>query len=119
MGVGGLQGRDIAGADVAGATQALSPPGEALAAEAANQKVGRQPRVAAIAVDERMDEHQPMMEAHGQLVGRVDLMIAPVSGVINELAKLHGDQVRRGADVSLRVAKPARPGPDLAKHSPV
>jgi hypothetical protein len=66
--VGGLQGGDIMLAHCAGVVQIRASPRKPLTAEPHHQEIRHEPGVAAVAIREGMNLHQPVMEAHRDLV---------------------------------------------------
>ena len=89
--VGGLQGGDIALAHRAGIAQTLASPRKPLTPEPHHQKIRHQAGVTAVAVRERVNLHQPVMEAHRDLVGRIGLVFDPRFGVVEQLAQGDGN----------------------------
>ena len=69
--VGGLQCGDIALAHGPGILQVGASPRKPLTPEPHHQKIRHEAGVAAVAVREGMNQHQPVMEAHRDLVGRI------------------------------------------------
>ena len=88
--------------------------------EAFDEEFGGVVAVSAIAVHERVDLHESVVEADGQLVGLEGIGLDPEPGIVDEL--LH--QGRHlvpvdAADVHIVPAVPACPTPDLVEHGPV
>ena len=67
--VGGLQSGDIALTHAPGILQIHASPRKPLPPEPHHQKIRHEAGVAAVAVREGMNQHQPVMEAHRDLVG--------------------------------------------------
>ena len=85
--VGGLQGGDITLARRAGTLQIRASPRKPLTPEPHHQKIRHEAGVAAVAIREGMNLHEPVMEAHRDLVGRTCLVIDPRLGVVKQLAR--------------------------------
>ena len=64
-----------------------------------------------------MDEGQLVVEPHCLLIQGIGLEFLPCTDIVEQLSKLHGNLVRRNADVSLRLAKPSSPFPHLIEHA--
>jgi hypothetical protein len=69
--VGGMQCGDIALAHGPDILQIRASPRKLLTSEPHYQKICHEAGVAAVAVREGMNQHQPVMEAHRDLVGRI------------------------------------------------
>jgi hypothetical protein len=66
-----------------------------------------------------MNLHQPVMEAHRDLVGRICLVLDPRLGVVKQLAQGHGNLVERNPEIALARPELARPPPYVAEHPAV
>lgn len=115
MGVGGLQRPDIVAAGLGGFHQVRPAPAEPLPPKLSDQQVGGQPRVTSVAVRERMDRDEAVVEAHRNLIRREGLVVNPVADVANQGVEIHSDLVRRDADVELGGPLGAGPSPDRRK----
>src|ERR1700722_9593276 len=117
MRIGRLQGGDIAPAKVAGARQILTPPTEDRPFLPLGKHIRDQARVAPVAVRERMNQNQPMMDANCKFVGRIGSVLQPIARIPNERAYPLADFVVWHANVLLGSSIDARPFPGLVKHS--
>ena len=109
--VGGAQGFDIAPPRRAGIAQTLPPPRKPLAPELHRQKIGHKAGVAAVAVRERVNLHQPVMETHRDLIGRIGFVFDPCFGVVEQLAQGYWNLPVVDPDITLagsELAGPAR-----------
>ena len=75
-------------------------PSEARQAELDGEQVGGQPRVASIAVGERMNRDQPMVEAHGDLGGSEGLVANPVAHIVEQLMQFRTNAVSVDPDIA-------------------
>ncbi len=117
--VGSLQAVDITLAHRAGILQIRVSPRNPLPTEPHHQKIRHEPGVAAVAIREGMNLHQPVMEAHRDLVGRICLVLDPRLGVVKQLAQGHGNLVERNPEIALALPELARPPPYVAEHPAV
>lgn len=91
-------------------------PGEAGLAKRLDEVLGGKASVAAVAVDERMDQHQAVMEPDGEVVGREGGGLDPGLRVSDEVTDRDGDKRPVDADVGVVLAVGAGPLPDPAEH---
>src|SRR5580658_1730617 len=98
--VGGLQGRDMTLAHRAGILQIRASPRKPLTSEPRYQKIRNESSVTAVAIREGVNLHEPVMEAHRDLVGRICLVLDPCLGVVKELAQGHGNLVERDLGIA-------------------
>jgi hypothetical protein len=68
---------DIAFSKIGDRGQISASPCEAFAIELDRQKVGGHSGEASVSVRKRMDEHEPMVKAHCDFVGRVGFVFDP------------------------------------------
>src|SRR3546814_20821934 len=73
-------------------------------------------RKTAIAVRERMDGNEPVAESDGNFIGWVGSMLDPISRVVDQLTKVHGDSVSIDANVARRGAILPGPTPHVSEH---
>ena len=71
MTVGGPQGFDITLPQHAGVAKALPSHESRSRAKVDCQEIGQEAGMAPIAIGKRVNLHQPMMKAHGDLIGRI------------------------------------------------
>jgi len=111
MMVGGLQGGDITLAHCAGILQIRASPRKPLSPEPHHQKIRHEAGVATVAIREGMNLHQPVMEAHRDLIGRICLVLDPRLGVVNQMAQGHGNLVERNSEITFARPELACPPP--------
>src|ERR1700722_4540587 len=117
MRIGRLQGGDIAPAKVAGPRQIPPAPTEDRPFLPLGKHIRDQARVAPVAVRERMNQNQPMMDANCKFVRRIGSVLQPIARIPNERAYPLADFVVWHANVLLCGSIDARPLPGLVKHS--
>gem|GEM_PF-3509704 len=66
-----------------------SSPGKGQSAQLGHEQFSHQPRVAPIAVRERMNPDQPMMKPDGQFISGVDVVVLLVLNVVQQIPKLN------------------------------
>ena len=64
-----------------------------------------------------MDCNKPVMQTHGNLVGRERLVFNPVTSVVKRRFELDWDLHRLKTNVPPRSAKLAGPGPDVTEEA--
>ena len=101
MPIGGSQRVNVVPTQVRDCDKVAAPPGEALSAKLENQEVGGQPREATVTVREGVDKDETVMEAHGDLIRAIDLMVDPIMNVIHELTEVGSNLPVIGADPAL------------------
>ena len=117
MPVSSLQGLNVPLAALAGIDQIAAPPGKAWLLEQVRQHdVGHQASMAAIAIGKGMNGGKPVMEAHGNLVRRIDSMGNPGGAVLAEGTQFGGYLPGRQADVLAGLPVYAGPAPDIPEH---
>jgi hypothetical protein len=109
--VSGLQSSDIALAHSPGIAQTLPSPRKPLAPEPHHQKIRHEAGVAAVSIREGMNLHQPVMEAHRDLIRRIGVAFNPSFGVVQQLAQSHGNLPVRYSDIAFA-------GPELPVVGP-
>lgn len=109
MPVGGPKCRDIVRPQFAGIAQICASPRKAFAAKLHNKQIGRQARMPAIAVRERVDLRKPVMQANCDFIGRIGFRIDPCPGVIEQHAQRRLNFPIVDAEIAL--AGPKAPGP--------
>lgn len=117
--IGGLQRGDIALAHGPGILQIGASPRKSLTPEPHHQKIRHETGVAAVAVREGMNQHQPVMEAHRNLVGRIRPVLDPRPGIVKQLAQGHGNLMEHNPEIAFAHPEPTRPPPYVAEHPPV
>src|ERR1700729_3982714 len=70
----------------------------------------------AIAVRERVYEHQPVMQAHGDFVGRIGSKLDPGLAVLEQLAEFHRNEPVIHPDIALARSELAGPPPYIPEH---
>ena len=113
----GPKSGDILSARFADVGQILPAPCKWFAAEPRHHQISHQARRSTIAVGIRVDRNQPVMQTHGNLVGRECLVFNPVTNVVERRSELDGDPHRLDTDVPLDSAKLAGPGPDVTEEA--
>ena len=58
-----------------------------------------------------------MMEAHGDFIGRIGLVLNPVADVIKQLPDIRLDAEGRNAEITIGGAISAGPSPDFMEHA--
>ena len=117
--IGGLQGGDVALAYRAGILQIGTAPRKPLTPEPYHQKIRHEAGVAAVAIREGMNLHQPVMEAHRDLVRWICLVLDPRPRVVEQLAQGHGNLMERNPEIAFAHPEPSCPPPYVAEHPPV
>jgi hypothetical protein len=117
--VSGLQGGDITLAHNAGILQIRGSPRKPLTPEPHHQKIRHEAGAATVAIREGMNLHQPVMEAHRDLVGRICPVLDPRLGVVKQLPQGHGNLVERNPKIAFALPELACPSPYVAEHPPV
>ena len=117
--VGGAQSVDVCAPRCASVRQARATPRKARALHLFQEEIRREARMAAVSVRVRVNLNESVMEARGDLVVRIRLMLDPIGAVIYELLQIHGDAVRIDADVLPCPPVATRPFPDIAEHAGV
>jgi len=117
--VGGLQGGDITLAHRAGILHIRASPRKPLTPEPHHQKIRHEAGVAAVAIRERMNLHQPVMEADRDLVRWICLVLDPRLGVVKQLAQGHGNLLERNPEIAFARPELASPPPYVAEQPPV
>jgi hypothetical protein len=69
-----------------------------------------------VAIRERVDLGQPMMQTRGHLVGRIGLVFDPEAYVIEHGGYFRGDSERVDTNVDFLLPVRARPFPDFAEQ---
>lgn len=83
MAVGGAKRFDIAAPAITDIDKIAASPGKSRAPQSLDeQQVGHGPGMTAVTVGKRMYGHQPVVEPHGNLVGRVGAEIDPGGNVV-------------------------------------
>ena len=75
--------------------------------------------VPAIAVRERMDFHEAVVEARGGLQRVIRAVLGPVACIVEEVAKVHGNMQRIDTDIFFGQPEFTRPLPYVAEQPPV
>src|SRR5580704_2074163 len=75
--------------------------------------------MAAVAIRERMNLHQPVMEAHRDLVGWIRPVLDPRPGVVKQLAQRDRNLMEHNPEIAFAHPELARPPPYVAEHPPV
>ena len=75
--------------------------------------------MAAVAIREGMNLHQPVMEADRDLVRWICLVLDPGLGVVKQLTQGHRNLVERNPEIAFARPELARPPPYVAEHPPV
>lgn len=117
MRVGGAEGLYITPPRIAAAGEVGTAPGERRAAEPDGEDIRDRPRRPSVAVRERVDRDDPVMQAHGDLVGWIGLILHPVLGIVERLAQLHLYVQGIHTKISLGRAESAGPCPHVAEHA--
>jgi hypothetical protein len=71
----------------------------------------------AVAVREAVDAHEAMFEPQGDFIGRVGVVIVPVSQIIQQGLQRSGNLPVVDADILVGSAKRTGPVPHLTKHA--
>ncbi len=71
---------------------------------------------ATVAVRERMDGHETVMEPHRDLVRRIGVVVDPVAGIVQGHGELDRDMGRVDPDIALGSGVVASPCPDIAEQ---
>ena len=87
--VGGVKGCNVGSAVFTSTNQIGAAPCKAGTAKSYEQQVGRRAGMTAVAVWERMDEHEAVMEACCNFVRLMGFMFDPESAIIQELSEIH------------------------------
>ena len=114
--VGTAECMEVGGSQFVGIHVETSTPRDRFAPETSDQVIGGDPAVAAVAVRERVDGDQAVMESHCGLVRFVGAVPDPCLGVLDQIADLERDLFRHSSDVGLPGAAVAGPLPDLVEH---
>jgi hypothetical protein len=117
--IGGLERPDVTPPHSAGVAQIDPSPGKSFPAEPHYQQIRRQPRMSAIPVRKRMDLHQAVMEAHGDLVRCIGIVENPRVGVREQLSHSGWNFIKRNSKIAFAPPELPRPFPNIAEHSPV
>ena len=117
--VRGVQGVYVSSTYIAWRSQVCRAPGESTFPKLRYEHIGGEPRPSAIAVGERMDEHETMMKSHGQFIGRVGLVLDPITGIVQDLSELGLNPIAFDADVAFGLPVDARPRPNVIEHAPM
>src|ERR1019366_2271158 len=112
--VRGPQGGDIALAHRAGIAQTLPSPRKPFTPEAHRQKVRHEAGVPAVAVRKGMNLHQPVMEAHRDLIGRIRGVFDPRFGVVKQLAQGYRNLPIGNPYITIAAPEPPGPAPYVA-----
>src|SRR3546814_19821833 len=64
-----------------------------------------------------MDGNEPVAESDGNFIGWVGSMLDPISRVVDQLTKVHGDSVSIDANVARRGAILSGPTPHFSEHA--
>ena len=94
MSISRPQRRDVLGAHGGRFDEIRTPPREALSSERNDEQIGGESRVASVTVGKRVYRHQPVVKAHGSLVGRKRVMFDPVPDVVEKHAQFDSDAKR-------------------------
>lgn len=97
----------------------MAAPAEWFCAKGPCKVVSSDPAVAPVAVAERVDGNETVVESHGDFIYGIRICIDPTFDVVNERA--HSDGDLDGLDTDVRLALPVLPSPipDLSEHRPV
>src|SRR5580692_478211 len=117
--VGGPQGGDMTLPHRTRILQIRASPRKPLTPEPHYQKIRHEAGVAAVAIRERMNLHQPVMEAHRDLVGRIRPVLDPRPGVVKQLAQRDGNLMEYNPEIAFAHPELAGPPPYVAEHPPV
>src|SRR3546814_3260129 len=117
MAIGYFKCGNISCSRFAGIDQANASPCKRCTSELDRQHVADHTRKTAIAVRERMDGNEPVAESDGNFIGWVGSMLDPISRVVDQLTKVHGDSVSIDADVARRGAILTSPTPHVSEHT--
>ncbi len=80
------------------------------------QQVGHGPGMTAIAVGKRVNDHQPVMKPHGNLVGRVCVQSYPGDNIVAQFSQLNRHLPPRYADIFIAPTELTGPAPHMAEH---
>ncbi len=82
-----------------------------------NDYIGKQTRVAAIAIWKKVSFYQPIMENNSQFSDAVGVVLQPISGIIQQLAKFGPNEGIINADIFVGFPVLPCPFPDMAIHA--
>ena len=119
MVIGRYEGGDIAPPRLAYIGQGNPSPGEGLLPQPDRQDIRHETGGATVAVRERMDGDETVMEPYRDLVRRISLVLDPVAGIVQSRARFDWNTDRIDPKIALGPAKSTGPGPDIAKHPAV
>lgn len=109
MAIGGLKRGDVACPQFADIGKTAAAPAEDRAVQLLDQQIRHQTCMAAVAVRKRMDRHQPMVKSDSDLVGRIGVMLDPITNVIEQDGEVGRDAIGGDADVAFGLAVGAGP----------
>ena len=98
-GVGGLQGGDVGLPRRTGIDQVAAAPGETGLTQPHDQQIGEQARMPPIAIGERVNGDQAVMQADGDLVRRQAGVFDLIAHVVEQLSQFDADSEPVDADV--------------------
>jgi hypothetical protein len=75
--------------------------------------------VAAVAIREGVNLHQPVMEAHRDLVARIGFVFDPRLGIVQQMAQSYGNLKEGNPDITFGGSELPGPAPYVAEHLPV
>ena len=121
MPVCGTQGRNIVLPDIASHRfYVFMAPCKTGTPQLLSQKIGGEAGMTAISVGEGVDQHQPVMKADRDFIGRIRVVLYPVFHIVQQLVQLRHNPIGIHADIAARFpAVFARPSPDVPEHLPV
>ena len=119
MMVGGPQSLDISAAQRTGIAQTLPSPRKPFPSQLHRQQIGHEAGVAAVAIREGVNLHQPVMETHRDLIRRISVVRYPGFGIVQQLAQGDWNFPVVYPDVAFGGPELSRPAPDVAEHPPV
>ena len=85
------QSRDIEVSGFSRLNKAYTPPGKAGTLQINGQEVSCNAGVSAVAVREWMDGDEPVMEAHGNFIRGIGLMLNPIPDIIERMLEIRAD----------------------------
>src|ERR1700681_3792919 len=85
--------------------------------DAIKHRVRHDARMPSIAIGERMNFYETMVQAGRSFRRPVSLIFSPIFRIADQRAELHGNMNGIDADVFSGLSKPARPVPDVAEQA--
>ena len=113
----GPKSGDTSSARFADVGQIPPAPCKRFVAEPRRHQISHQARSSTITVGKRVDCNKPVMQTHGNLVGRECLVFNPKTNVVGRRFEFEGDPHRLDTDVPLGSTKLAGPGPDVTEEA--